>query len=118
MTRQTGRWSVDSSTAIGLPQSVREVIEHRVERLGDETRQVLTMASVIGRSFGVELLARLVEMGEARLLDRLEAAVAASLLDESTERGRAVPVCSCADQPDAVRNAGGDAARADAPRRR
>ena len=64
---QTGRWSVDSSSAIGMPQSVREVIEHRVERLGDETRQVLTMASVIGRSFGVELLARLVEMGEGRL---------------------------------------------------
>ncbi len=81
----TGRWSVDSSTAIGLPQSVREVIEHRVERLGDETRQVLTVAAVIGRSFDVELLTRVVEMGEARLLDRLEAAVAASLLDESTE---------------------------------
>lgn len=58
---QTGRWSVDSSSEIGLPQSVREVIEHRVERLGDETRQVLTLASVIGRSFGVELLARLVD---------------------------------------------------------
>lgn len=61
------------------------MIERRVERLGDETRQVLTAAAVIGRSFGVEVLTRLVEMDEARLLDRLEAAVAASLLDESTE---------------------------------
>jgi hypothetical protein len=40
---------------------------------------------VIGRSFDVELLAQLVEMSEARLLDQLEAAVQASLLRESTE---------------------------------
>ncbi len=82
---RTARWSIDRSTGIGLPQSVRQVIEHRVERLGDETRQVLTMAAVVGRSFELELLTRLVEMDEARLLDHLEAAVAASLLDESTE---------------------------------
>jgi class 3 adenylate cyclase len=82
---ETGRWRVDRSSAIGLPQSVREVVERRVERLGDETRQVLTTAAVIGRSFDVELLVRLVDVGEARLLDHLEAAVAASLLDESTE---------------------------------
>ena len=40
---------------------------------------------MIGRSFEVELLAQLVEMTEARLLDVLEAAVQASLLRESTE---------------------------------
>jgi integrase len=40
---------------------------------------------MIGRSFDVELLAQLVEMSEARLLDELEAAVQASLLRESTE---------------------------------
>ena len=40
---------------------------------------------MIGRSFDVELLAQLVEMSEARLLDELEAAVDASLLRESTD---------------------------------
>ena len=33
----SGRWSIDRSTAIALPESVREVIERRVERLGAET---------------------------------------------------------------------------------
>ena len=41
-------------------------------------------------------------LDEARLLDRLEAAVAASLLAESTDAGRALPVRACADQPDPV----------------
>jgi class 3 adenylate cyclase len=82
----TQRWSVDRSAPLGLPESVRDVITRRVERLGDEAREVLTLAAVIGRSFDFELLARLVDTAESELLDRLEAAVAASLLDESTEQ--------------------------------
>ena len=82
----TGRWRIDRSSGLGLPESVRDVIGRRVERLGDETREVLRLAAVIGRSFELELLARLVEIDETRLLDHLEAAVAASLLDESTEQ--------------------------------
>src|SRR5262249_2859783 len=79
------RWSVDRSVPLGLPESVRDVIGRRVGRLGDEARDVLTLAAVIGRSFELELLVRLTDR-ESGLLDRLEAAVAASLLDESTER--------------------------------
>jgi len=58
----------------------------RSDRLGDEAREVLTLAAVIGRSFELDLLVRLMETTESVLLDRLEAAVGASLLDESTER--------------------------------
>jgi class 3 adenylate cyclase len=79
-----GRWSVDRS-GVALPESVREVVERRVERLGDEAREVLTLAAVIGRSFDLELLTRVAEVEEGRLLDHLEAAVAASVLAESDE---------------------------------
>ena len=65
---------------------MRDVITRRVERLGRETHEVLTLAAVIGRSFELELLGRLVETRESELLDRLETAVTASLLDESAER--------------------------------
>jgi class 3 adenylate cyclase len=82
----TRRWSVDRSATITLPESVREVIERRVERLGDETLEALRLAAVIGRSFDLELLSAAVDADEARLLDNLEAAVAASLLRESSER--------------------------------
>lgn len=81
----SGRWAVDHSSAIGLPESVRDVVERRVERLGAEAREALTLAAVIGRSFDLEVLSLLVDAPESRLLDQLEAAVAASLLDESLE---------------------------------
>ena len=79
------RWSIDTSVGIALPESVREVIERRVERLGEESLEALRLAAVVGREFDLELLAAVVEMDEARLLDQLEAAVAASLLAESSD---------------------------------
>jgi class 3 adenylate cyclase len=82
----TGRWSVGSSSGIALPESVREVVEHRVERLGKESAEVLRLAAVIGRSFDVELLGAMLDVDEGRLLDQLEAAVAASVLAELPEQ--------------------------------
>ena len=64
------RWSVDEVAMSSLPESVREVVEHRIDRLGEHGREALRIAAVIGRSFDVELLAQLVDMSEARLLDR------------------------------------------------
>jgi class 3 adenylate cyclase len=80
------RWSIDSSAAIALPESVREVIERRVERLGEETLEILRLSAVVGREFGLELLSTIAEMNETDLLDRLEAAVAASVLTESSDQ--------------------------------
>jgi class 3 adenylate cyclase/tetratricopeptide (TPR) repeat protein len=83
---ETGRWRLDGSKAGGLPESVRDVIDRRVERLGDQAREVLTGGAVIGRSFDLELLARLVDVSESRLLDLLDTAVSASVLIESADR--------------------------------
>jgi hypothetical protein len=77
------RWRIDRSAPVGLPESVRDVIGRRVDRLGDEGREVLTLGAVIGRTFELELLRRLLD--SPSVLDRLEAAVDASLVDESTE---------------------------------
>ena len=82
----SARWSIDTSAGIALPESVREVIERRVERLGEETLEALRLAAVIGREFDLELLSAVVEIDEARLLDDLEAAVAASVLAESSDQ--------------------------------
>jgi class 3 adenylate cyclase/tetratricopeptide (TPR) repeat protein len=71
---------------LGLPQSVREVIGRRVERLGPDARTALSAAAVIGRDFDLELLLAVFDLSEARLLDLLEEAVAASLLKEGTEQ--------------------------------
>jgi len=82
----SGRWSVDTSIPIALPESVREVIERRVERLGDEALEVLTQAAVIGRVFDLALLESMFDINEGALLDHLETAVDASLLAETSER--------------------------------
>jgi class 3 adenylate cyclase len=80
------RWRIDPSGELALPESVREVIERRVERLGEESLEALRLAAVIGREFDLELLSATVEIDEARLLDRLEGAVAALVLAESSEQ--------------------------------
>ena len=82
----SGRWSVDRTPGAALPESVREVVERRVERLGDKTLEVLTQAAVIGRTFDLDVLESMFDVDEGALLDQLEAAVAGSLLGESTER--------------------------------
>ena len=87
LVRETGgRWVLAGNLGeLGLPQSVREVVAHRVERLGEDTGRVLGVAAVIGRDFDVELLEAVVELGEDELLDRLDEAVQASVLTESAD---------------------------------
>jgi class 3 adenylate cyclase/tetratricopeptide (TPR) repeat protein len=83
-----GRWRlVGNLTELGLPQSVREVVGRRVERLGPEARTALSAAAVIGRDFDLDLLLSVLDLSEERLLDLLEEAVAASLLNESAKHG-------------------------------
>jgi class 3 adenylate cyclase/tetratricopeptide (TPR) repeat protein len=80
---ETGRWAAtDDLDAMGLPESVRQVIGSRVARLGEVANHVLPLASVIGRDFDLELLARVTERSEDELLDVLDAAKVAALVRE------------------------------------
>lgn len=82
-----GRWHLVGDLAdLGMPQSVREVIGRRVERLGADARTALSAAAVIGRDFDLELLLAAVDLPEGRLLDLLDEAVSAALLQESHDR--------------------------------
>jgi class 3 adenylate cyclase len=79
-----GGWRVrGAASELGLPQSVREVVGRRVERLGEETRKALSVAAVIGRDFDADLLRRISEHSQDELLELLEEAVATSVLTES-----------------------------------
>ena len=84
---ENGRWKLNGDLSdLGLPQSVREVVGRRVERLGESSRKALAAASVIGRDFDVDLLLEVTESGEDELLDLLEGAVEASVLIEVVNR--------------------------------
>jgi class 3 adenylate cyclase/tetratricopeptide (TPR) repeat protein len=79
-----GRWTMPGDLeALGLPNSVRDVISQRIERLGDESVRVLSLASVFGREFDIDALATLADVDDDVLLDLLDAAVAAAVVVES-----------------------------------
>ena len=67
---------------------MREVVEHRVARLGEPAATILRLAAVVGQGFELGLLERLVDVREDDLLTALEAAVEASIVVESSEPGR------------------------------
>lgn len=82
--RKDGRWTVTSQVHdLGLPQSVREVVGYRVQRLGPDALRVLSTAAVIGRDFDLDVLSHVVEWDPDRVLALLEEGVSASLLRES-----------------------------------
>ncbi len=69
--------------SLAVPQSVREVVSLRLRRLSPMTNATLTMASVIGSTFNVEVLEQVVDGADADgVLDALEEGVAAQVLVE------------------------------------
>lgn len=92
-----GRWERKDIREIDIPQSVREVIGRRLERLSPECVEVLTVASAIGREFEFEVLgAAIAADGEgaeerpriAALLDLLEEGLESQLItEERVEEG-------------------------------
>ncbi|MFQ6026271.1 MAG: AAA family ATPase, partial [Dehalococcoidia bacterium] len=71
------------SWTVRIPEGVREVIGRRLNRLSQRCNETLTVASVIGREFTLNQLMSLVEdISEDRLLEVLEEALAARVIEE------------------------------------
>ena len=80
-----GRWLANLDVAdLRVPEGVRLVIGRRLERVGDDTRRVLTAAAIVGRSFGLELLEAIGGVTGDGLLDALEEAERAFLIMPSS----------------------------------
>ena len=83
----SGRFELHQTiTEMGLPSSVRDVVARRVDRLGDDAVSVLSAAAVIGLNFDLDVLVELVELDENAVLDVLEAATIASLVEDDPEK--------------------------------
>lgn len=67
---------------LGLPESVKDVIGQRLDRLSVECVQVLTLSSVIGQDFDVQTLERISKLDGDGLIAALEEAVRAGILAE------------------------------------
>ena len=78
-----GRWRARAELAeLTLPDSVREVVEQRVSRLGDEVGRLLSIAAVIGRDFDAQVLAPVAGIAELEMVDILDRGVNAGLLTD------------------------------------
>jgi len=73
----------DPEVLTNIPEGIRDAIGRRLNRLTEECNQVLTTASVIGREFELRQLNTLIEnMSEEQILEVLEEALAARVIDE------------------------------------
>ena len=80
-----GRWRLSRPVReLGVPESVREVIGRRLDRLGEASGEVLETAAVIGPEFDLAVLDGACAAPRDTVLDALEAAADANLI-------RAVP---------------------------
>ena len=61
-----GGWRYDHDVAVELPPTVEKVVLARIDRLDPECRNVLVAASVLGRHFGLPLLAGVAGNGHTR----------------------------------------------------
>lgn len=63
-----------------LPQGVRAVVSQRLALLSEECRELLAVASVVGREFGIDILATASGVEPGHVVDHLQEAVAISML--------------------------------------
>ncbi len=66
----------------GVPEGVKDIISQRLARLSDRCNSVLSIASVIGRDFGLDALQRASGLSDDELIEVLDEAAGASLVSE------------------------------------
>jgi tetratricopeptide (TPR) repeat protein len=75
-----GGFGGHGSIRISIPAQVREVIDDRLRRLPDGSREILLLASVIGRTFGLDVLSATSGRSPDELLADLDEAIAAHVV--------------------------------------
>jgi predicted ATPase len=75
LTQEQGRWTLGRSVPDlrrDLPESVRGMIQRKIDQLGEDDRRLLVAASVQGYEFGSRVVARVIERDTAEVEDRLD----------------------------------------------
>jgi DNA-binding CsgD family transcriptional regulator len=80
----------DASIVGHMPEDLRDVVGKRLSRLSRAANHVLSVASVIGREFSLEVLRRVHARPEDELESALEEAVSAALVEERSVVGAAI----------------------------
>lgn len=84
-----GRWERGVSVEdLDVPQNLRVAIRGRVSRLPEKAQDVLRRAAIIGREFDWDVLKEISDLDEDALIDALENAERAQLIEEVRQPGR------------------------------
>jgi class 3 adenylate cyclase len=88
--QEEGRWVSRATTIsdIGLPESVREVMERRLAGLSQECRRLLQVGAVLGRRFSLSLAQRVADLDEEAVLPAVEEALTAQVVREQRQERR------------------------------
>jgi oligopeptide transport system substrate-binding protein len=84
---EDGHWQRPSMAELGIPQSVRVAIQSRVRKLLPESQDTLDLAAVLGREFDFDTLAEASELDQETLIEALENAGRAQLIEEVSLEG-------------------------------
>jgi hypothetical protein len=95
---------------LAVPAAVQEVVRRRFGRLAPDSQQVLAVASVVGRRFAIDVVARVADRTIDQTLDALDPALDAGLVEIDVGVGRfsfshAVVAETLASVPNAIRRA-------------
>src|ERR1700752_39281 len=80
VSRQSGRWQRCDMEQLLIPQSVKEAIGHRLDRVSQECNEVLRVSAILGKVFDFDELTAASQQNEDKLLDALDEAVDAQLI--------------------------------------
>ena len=83
--RADNHWALGDLAGVGLPAPLRQVLDARLARLGEEAQRLLALAAVVGQEVPLALWAAVAETDEDGLLETIERAVEARLLAESPD---------------------------------
>ena len=78
--RESGRWRRCDMEELLIPQSVKEAIGNRLDRVSQNTNEVLRVSAILGKVFTFEELSAAAEQNEDALLDALDEAAGAQLI--------------------------------------
>ncbi len=81
-------WLLANLETAPLPSLLRQVIESRVNRLGESARHPLEIAAVIGQHIPLSIWSELARVPEDQLLDVIDLAAGANLLSVATDGTR------------------------------
>ena len=81
--REGEGWVLEDPGGIRVPSLLRQVIEGRLERLGEETRGLLAVAAVIGQEVPFGLWHSVGDVSDERLAEAIGRALEAHLIEET-----------------------------------